>query len=139
MIWILYGILSAIFAALVAIFGKIGIQNINPLLATTLRACIMTATLVATSLATGNFRIPPSTSSTSWLFITLSALAGSASWFFYFSALQEGPATSVVALDRLSLVFTAILGALFLGEIITIYSAIGIILIVSGIWILTYI
>jgi bacterial/archaeal transporter family protein len=131
MSWILYGILSAVFAALVAIFGKMGLQDISPLVGTTLRACIMAGTLVAASLATGNFRIPTA-ASTSWLFIALSALAGAASWFFYFSALQAGPASSVVALDRLSLVFTAILGTLFLGERITAFSGAGIILIVLG-------
>lgn len=131
MIWIIYGILSALFAALVAIFGKVGMHAMDSLTATTVRACIMAGTLVVASVATGKFTIP-STSSTGWLFITLSALAGAASWLFYFSALQAGPATPVVALDRLSLVFTAVLGTLFLGEMITAYSVAGIILIVSG-------
>jgi len=136
MSWIIYGLLSAATAALVAIFGKVGMQSIDPLIATTLRAAIMTITLLSASGVFKKVQALPTISPFAWLFIALSAVAGALSWLCYFSALQAGPATQVVALDRLSIVFTALLSMLFLGEQLTLVSGIGLILMVTGSWLL---
>ncbi len=130
--WILYGLLSAIFAALVAIFGKIGIQHVDTTLATSVRAVIMACALVLTSLFLGKAKLLGTIDGKSLLFILFSGLAGAASWFFYFFALKHGPPQGVAALDRLSVVFVLILAVLFLGEYLTWKSGIGAALITAG-------
>jgi len=123
----LYAFFAAIAAALVAIFGKIGLGSIDSILATAIRAIIMAAITVAFAFSLGKFRgfTLGTLSGWAWLWIALAGLAGAASWIFYFYALQTGPATPVVAIDRLSLVFVLFLAAIFLGEAWSIKSAIG--------------
>lgn len=125
--WIFYALLSAFFAALVAIFGKLGMKNIDATLATTLRSVIMAALLVAASLTMGKFNgfQASSVSAKDWGLIFLAGLAGAMSWLFYFIALKDGPAVGVSALDRLSIVFVIVLAALFLGEAVTWKSVLG--------------
>lgn len=132
MTWILYAVISAIFAALVTIFGKIGVQGVDSTLATSVRAVIMAVFLVGTSLALGKFSLLSSLSGKPFYFIVLSGIAGALSWLFYFFALKHGPASVVAVLDRLSVVFIFILAALFLGEAVTGKSLIGISMIVVG-------
>ena len=132
MLWIILAILSAISAAFVAIFGKIGIGNVDSTLATTIRAVVMAFVLLATSFSLGKFKLLSTINSRALLFIILSGLAGALSWFFYFYALKIGPATGVAALDRLSVVFVLILAALFLGESLTLRSGIGAVLLAIG-------
>lgn len=132
--WFLYALLSALTAALVAIFGKLGLKTLDTTLATTLRSLVMFAFLFAVSLGFKKFsgfdwRM---LGSREWFFILLSGIAGAASWLFYFFALKFGLASRVSVVDRLSLVFVIILAALFLGEKITLKVAIGTILIVVG-------
>lgn len=132
--WLLYALLSALTAALVAIFGKIGLKTLDTTLATTLRALVMAIFFLSVSLALKKFagfnlRM---FESRDWLFIFLSGIAGALSWLFYFFALKFGLASRVSVVDRLSLVFVIILAALFLGEKITLKVAIGTILIVVG-------
>ncbi|KKP90105.1 MAG: hypothetical protein UR94_C0031G0002 [Parcubacteria group bacterium GW2011_GWA2_36_10] len=131
-LWIIYALLSAAFAALVAIFGKIGIQNIDSTLATSIRAVVMAGFLVIVSLLLGKFQLLNTIHSKALVFIILSGLAGAMSWLFYFFALKHGPVTGVAALDRLSVVFVLIFALLFLGQKFTWVSAIGAALITAG-------
>lgn len=130
--WIIYALLSAFFAALVAIFGKIGLKGIDTTFATTLRSIIMAAFLVITSLALGKLDFHTQLGGKEFTFIVLSGIAGALSWLFYFSALKNGPASGVAALDRLSVVFVLALALIFLGEHFTWKSSIGAFLIAAG-------
>ena len=131
-LWILFGFLSALFAALVAIFGKIGVKNIDTTLATTVRAVIMALFLVIVSLVLGKQSLISQINSKAMLFIVLSGVAGALSWLSYFLALKIGEVKGVAVLDRFSVVLVILLGALFLGESITIKNWIGMILITVG-------
>lgn len=133
--WILYAFLAAFSAALVAIFAKLGLQNVDPTLATTLRAMIMAMFLLIVSLLLGKFNgftISGSVSLKEWILLSLAGVAGALSWLFYFYALKQGSATAVVAIDRLSIVFVIVLAALFLQEAVTWRTLTGILLMVSG-------
>ncbi len=132
--WIVYAFLSAFTAALVAIFGKLGLKEIDTTLATSIRAVIMAGLLAAFSLTLGKFNnFSFSTlSSKEWIYIALSGLAGAASWLFYFFALKNGPAIQVAVIDRLSIIFVMGLAAIFLGEVIGWRAALGGFLIVLG-------
>ncbi|MDP3997377.1 MAG: EamA family transporter [Candidatus Andersenbacteria bacterium] len=130
--WIIYALLSAAFAALVAIFGKAGIKDIDSTLATTVRAVIMAGFLVAVSLLLGKSHLLSSLNSKALTFITLSGVAGAMSWLFYFVALKNGPASGVAALDRLSVVFVVIFAIVFLAEKLTWQTAAGAVLLTAG-------
>lgn len=132
MSWIIYAILSAIFAALVAIFGKIGIGKLDTTLATTVRSVVMALFLVITSLVLGKAPLLNTINSKALYYIILSGVAGALSWLFYFFALKSGSASSVAAIDRSSVVFVLILAVLFLGEHFTAKSAVGIGLVMVG-------
>ena len=120
--YLFYAFLSAITAALVAIFAKMGLKGIDPTLATTIRSLIMAGFLILTSLFLKKFQAHQivasfnSFSSKDWLLIILAGVSGALSWLFYFFALKYGLASKVVAIDRLSIVFVVVLAALFLGE-----------------------
>ncbi len=130
--WILYALLSAFFASLVAVFGKVGLQNIDSTVATTVRAVVMALFLLITTLVLGKFQFVSQLTGKTGLFIILSGMAGAVSWLFYFTALKVGPASGVASLDRLSVVFVFILALLFLGEALTLKHALGVLLIVAG-------
>lgn len=130
--WIILSLLSAGFAALVAIFGKIGLQGLDTTLATTVRAAIMAAFLIAVSFAMGKINFAGLPHGRALLFIVLSGIAGALSWLAMFSALKIGPAPGVAALDRLSVVFVLIFSILFLGTAFTWKAAAGACLIVLG-------
>ena len=132
MSWIFYALMSAFSAALVAIFGKIGISNIDNTLATTVRSFIMFIFLAIVSLILGSFNNIKSIDSKSLLYIALSGVAGATSWLFYFYALKKGPVAGVAALDRLSIVFVIILSFLFLNQTITLKSIAGALLLTIG-------
>ena len=136
LMWIVYALLSAIFAALVAIFGKLGLKNIDSTLATTIRAIIMAVFLFFVSLSFKKFDGFTLTklSSREWILIALSGIAGALSWIFYFSALKSnaGLASKVSAIDRLSIVFVIFLAAIFLGEKLNIKSILGALSITLG-------
>lgn len=132
MSWIFYAIMSAFSAALVAIFGKIGISNIDNTLATTVRAFIMLVFLSLISLILGSFNNIKNIDSKALLYITLSGIAGATSWLFYFYALKKGPVAGVAALDRLSIVFVVLLSVLFLNQTLTFKTIIGAILLTIG-------
>ncbi len=132
MSWVTYAILSAVFAALVAIFGKIGVANVDTTLATTVRSVIMAVFLVAAALTMGKASLLGSIHSRALTFIVLSGIAGAISWLFYFLALKNGPASGVAALDRSSVIFVLILALIFLGEKLTIKSGVGVSLVAVG-------
>jgi transporter family protein len=136
-IWIGYALLAAFFAGLVAIFGKVGIKEVDATLATAVRAVVMAAFLVTAAIALGKTGSLGGISRRSFVFIVLSGAAGAASWLCYFIALREGPATGVAALDRLSVVFVFILAVAFLGEAFTAKAALGAALVVTGAILLT--
>jgi transporter family protein len=113
--WVLYAFLAAFTAALVTILAKLGLQNVEPTLATTLRSLIMALFLVLLSILLGKFNgfsISTSLNGKEWALLTLAGIADALSWLFYFFALKQGSASAVVVIDRLSLVFVIILAAL---------------------------
>ena len=130
--WQLWAVLSAVFAALTAIFAKVGVEGINSDLATLIRTVIVLVTLALILFATGQFSHPSPVSAKSWLFLLLSGLGTGASWLCYFRALKLGPATLVAPIDKLSVVLVALFGVAFLGERPSLNGWIGIILIAAG-------
>ncbi len=130
--WLLFAILSAVFAALTSILAKIGIDGVNSNLATAIRTVVVVVMawgmVFLTQAQSGLSEI----SKKSWIFLILSGLATGASWLCYYRALQLGDASKVVPIDKLSVVITLILAFVFLHEEFTVKSAIGCILIGAG-------
>lgn len=132
MTWISLALVGAVFAALVAVFGKIGLQGIDTTLATTVRAVIMAVFLVVVSLVFGKINLESLPHGRALLFITLSGIAGALSWLAMFSALKIGPAPGVSAIDRTSVVFVLIFSLLFLGTQFSWKAMLGASLIIAG-------
>ncbi|EEU32083.1 hypothetical protein HMPREF0946_00156 [Fusobacterium vincentii 3_1_36A2] len=130
--WIIFAILSAIFAALTSILAKIGIEGVNSNLATAVRTIVVVLMAWFMVFITGNQNGIVDISKKSWIFLILSGLATGASWLCYYKALQLGEASKVVPIDKLSIVITIILAFIFLGEQITLKTLIGCCLIVAG-------
>jgi transporter family protein len=130
--WQLWALLSALFAALTAIFAKVGVEGVNSDLATLIRTAIVLMTLAAILFATGQLTNPGPIPAKSWLFLVLSALGTGASWLCYFRALKLGPATLVAPIDKLSVVLVALFGTVFLGERPSLQGWVGIALIATG-------
>ena len=133
MSWVIYAILSAFFASLVAIFGKIGIQGVNSNLAVAIRTIIIVFFAWGIVLIQGNAKDLLKISAYSYVFIILSAIATGLSWLFYYRALQLGEASRVAPIDKLSVALTIVLAFLFLGEKPTLGNIIGGILVVAGV------
>ena len=136
--WQLWAVLSAVFAALTAIFAKIGIENINSDFATFIRTIVILITLGFILAATGQFQAPGSVSGRTYLFLVLSGLATGGSWICYFRALKIGQAAQVAPIDKLSVVLVAIFGVIFLGERLTAPNWIGVALIGVGAVLVAY-
>jgi len=132
MTWQIWAMLSAIFAALTAIFAKVGIEGVNSDFATFVRTIVILLVLGVILMFTQQFQSISSLSQKSLLFLILSGLATGASWICYFRALKIGDASQVAPIDKLSVVFVAILGFIFLKEQITLSHWFGILLIASG-------
>lgn len=132
MSWIVYALLSAVFAALVAVFGKVGLRELDSTLATTIRSIIMAVFLVAISFSLGKFSFLGVFTGKAVLFIVLSGIAGALSWLFYFFAIKLGTVSGVVAIDRTSVIFAFILAVLFLSEVLTWQKALGAALVAIG-------
>jgi len=130
--WIIYALLSAVFAALVAIFSKIGLKNVDTNLATAVRAAVMFGFLLLVVLFQKKFSLVTSLNGKEYVYIILAGIAGALSWLCYFLALRIGDATKVASLDRLSVVFVLVFALLFLGEKFTFKVAGGVALIVAG-------
>jgi transporter family protein len=109
-------VLSAVFAALTAIFAKVGVENISSDLATFIRTVVVLVSFTLLLIATGEFVPPGQISGRTWTFLILSGLGTGASWLCYFRALKLGPASLVAPVDKLSVVLVAIFGVLAFGE-----------------------
>jgi transporter family protein len=132
------GLLSATFAALTAIFAKVGIEQINSDFATFIRTIVILFVLGGILIGTGQWQPPSSVSGRTYLFLALSGLATGASWLCYFRALKLGDAARVAPLDKLSVVLVALFGVLFLGEKLAMPNWIGIALIATGAVLVAY-
>ncbi len=132
--WLIYALLSALTAALVAIFGKIGLQNLDANTATAIRSVIMALFLVGVVIAQGKFNLVNDilANKKALLFIALSGIAGALSWLFYFLAIQHGNVSQVAPIDKLSVVFAVVLAVILFGESISLVAAGGVALITIG-------
>ena len=130
--WIVFALLSAVFAALTSIFAKIGIDGVNSNLATAVRTVVVVVMSWLMVFITNNQSGLAQISKKGWVFLILSGLATGASWLCYYRALQLGKATEVAAVDKLSIVFTLILAFIFLQDTFTVKSLIGCALIATG-------
>ncbi|MEQ1500128.1 MAG: EamA family transporter [Parcubacteria group bacterium] len=137
--WMIYAFVSAVFASLTAIFGKVGLKGVDSTLATTVRSFIMAGFLGVTALSLKKFQgfSLNSFSGREWLFVALSGIAGALSWLFYFYALKNGDTTVVSAIDRLSIVFVMVFAGFVLGEGFTIYKIAGVLMIALGAFLTT--
>ena len=133
----MWALLSACFAALTAMFAKVGVAQIDPDAATLLRTCVIVVVLVGIVLATGQYRTLHTASTRTYLFLALSGLATGASWLCYFRALQLGDAARVAPIDKLSVVLVAVFGVTFLGERLGPWNWAGVALIAAGAWLVT--
>jgi transporter family protein len=136
--WQTWAVLSAAFAALTAIFAKVGVENINSDLATFIRTCVVIVALGVLLALTGQFQAPDRISGRTYLFLVLSGLGTGASWLCYFRALKIGDAAKVAPIDKLSVVLVAIFGVIFLGERLTAPNWIGVALIAAGAVLIAY-
>ncbi len=130
--WWMYALLSALFASLTAIFAKLGITNVNSNLATAIRTIIILVIAWGIVLARGEAKGLSTLSRQNIIFLVVSGIATGLSWIFYFKALQIGKVSQVAPVDKLSVALTVILSVLFLGEALTIKTAIGALLIIAG-------
>jgi len=136
--WLFWAVLSAIFAALTAIFAKIGLGNVDPDLATLLRTFIILGVLALIVSLAGKWSNPFALSPHTWLFLALSALATGASWVCYFHALKIGEAAKVATVDKLSLVLVAVFAFLFLHERPSPKEWVGILVVAAGLIMLVW-
>jgi transporter family protein len=136
--WQFWAVLSAVFAALTAIFAKVGIENINSDLATLIRTVVILITLTLIVYATGQLQAPTAICGKTWLFLVLSGLATGASWLCYFRALKLGQAGQVAPVDKMSVVLVAIFGVAFLGEKLSLVNWTGVLFIAAGAVLVAY-
>ena len=132
--WQFWALLSAVFAALTAIFAKIGVSDINSDFATLIRTCVVIAVLAAIVAGTSQWQPLSEISGRTWVFLALSGLGTGASWLCYFRALKLGDVARVAPVDKLSIVFVAVLGVMFLGEKLSPLNWLGVGLFGAGIW-----
>ncbi len=130
--WSLYALLSALFAALTAIFAKVGIKGVDTNLATAIRTVVILIITWLIVLARGSINAHTTLSKTNWLFLILSGITTGLSWVFYFKALQAGKVAQVAAVDKLSVALAIVLSVVFLKEVLTLKTAIGAALIIAG-------
>ena len=130
--WLFWAFLSAAFAALTAIFAKVGVAGINSDLATFIRTIVIIAILAGIVTATGQWQPLSSISGKTWLFLALSGAATGASWLAYFRALKLGDAARVAPIDKLSIVLVAVFGVVFLGEKLGLVNWLGVVMIAGG-------
>ena len=132
--WQFWALLSAVFAALTAVFAKVGVSGINSDFATLIRTVVVIAVLAAIVVATNQWQPLASISTRTWIFLTLSGLGTGASWLCYFRALKMGDVARVAPIDKLSVVFVALIGVAFLGERLSPLNWLGVVLFGAGIW-----
>lgn len=132
LMWILYAILSAVFAALTSILAKIGLEKIDSTLATAIRTAVVLVMSWGIVFFTGKHSGISDISSKSWIFLALSGIATGLSWIFYYKALQMGEASKVIPIDKLSVVISVVLAFLVLHETPSAKTIIGCLLIAAG-------
>lgn len=135
--WLVWALLSAVFASLTAIFAKVGIQDVDSDLATLIRTAIILLVLVGFVVLAGKWSNPFQLPNKTWVFLTLSSLATGASWVCYFRALKIGEASKVAPVDKLSLVLVAIFAFAFLGERPALHEWVGIAMVAGGVIVLS--
>jgi transporter family protein len=135
--WFYWAILSAVFAAMTAIFAKIGLEGVNSDFATLIRTFVILLVLSGFVFYTGKWSDPFALNPKTWLFLTLSGLATGASWVCYFRALQMGEASKVAPVDKFSLVLVAIFAVIFLSERPSVRDWLGILMVTAGVVILS--
>lgn len=131
--WAVWAVLSACFAALTAIFAKVGVENVGSDLALLIRTAVVLAALALLGAARDLPQSLSALSTRTWIFLVLSGLATGASWLCYFRALQLGDAARVAPIDKLSVVLVVIFGVVFLGERLNVVNWAGVALIATGI------
>ena len=136
--WFYWAVLSASFAALTAIFAKVGIQGVDSDLATLIRTWVILVVLTAFVVFAGKWSNPLQLSGKTWIFLVLSGLATGASWVCYFRALKIGDASKVAPVDKLSLVLVAIFAVVFLGERPALREWVGIAMVAAGVLVLSF-
>lgn len=135
--YLIYALMSSIFASLTAIFIKLGLSNINSNLATAIRTVIILIMSWIIVFHTNSFENIKNINSKNLIFLIVSGITTGLSWIFYFKALQIGEVSKVAVIDKLSIAFTVILAFIFLKEAITLKTVIGIIFIIAGTLIIT--
>jgi len=135
--WLLWALLSAVFAALTAVFAKVGVEAVEPDVATLIRTMVILAVLTGIVVSTGQYRLIPAVPARALLFLVFSGLATGASWLCYFRALHIGDASRVAPIDKLSVVLVAVFGVTFLGERLSGVNWFGVALIAAGAWLVT--
>jgi len=130
--WQFWALMSAAFAALTAIFAKVGVAEVQSDFATLVRTVVILVALAAILTATGGWQAPGTVSGRSWLFLVLSGLATGASWVCYFRALKLGDAARVAPIDKLSVVLVAVFGVVFLREYLSVTNWLGVVMIAGG-------
>jgi len=136
--WVFWALLSAAFAALTAIFAKVGIENVNSDFATFIRTLVILAAAGAIVWATGNWQEPSKVSAKTWVFLVLSGAATGASWICYFRALKLGEAARVAPIDKLSVVFVSLFAVMFLGERLALPNWLGVVMIACAAVLIAY-
>ncbi len=136
--WLVYTLLSALFAALTAIFAKIGVANVNSNLATGIRTIVVLIMIWSIIMARDEAKGINTLSKQNIVFLVISGVATGLSWIFYFKALQIGNVSQVAAIDKLSLALTIIIAVLFLGEPLTLKTFLGASLIIIGTLVLAW-
>ncbi len=130
--WWMFALLSAFFAALTAIFAKVGIKGVDTDLATAIRTAVILVLAWAIAFARGGASTIQTLSKQNIIFLTLSGVATGLSWIFYFKALQLGKVSQVAPVDKLSVAIAILLAVVFLGEPLTLKTAVGAALIIGG-------
>lgn len=136
--WFILAFLSAVFAALTAIFAKLGLEGVDSDFATFIRTLIILAVLGEYIVATGKWSNPFALSARTWWFLSLSALATGASWVCYFRALKLGDAAKVAPVDKFSVVLVALFAVVFLNERLSLREWSGILLVGLGVFVLAW-
>jgi transporter family protein len=136
--WFFWALMSAVFAALTAIFAKVGLEAVDADLATLVRTVVILVVLAGFVYLAGKWRNPFELSARTWLFLMLSGLATGASWLCYFRALKIGEASKVAPVDKLSLLLVAVFAVLFLNERPSVREWVGILMVGAGVFVLAF-
>lgn len=136
--WWIYALLSALFAALTAIFAKIGIKGVDTNLATAIRTVVILVLAWGIAFFNGSISTISTLTRQNFLFLCLSGIATGLSWIFYFKALQLGKVSQVAPVDKMSVAIAIILAVIFLGEPLTLKTVVGALLIIGGTFVLIF-